>query len=101
MQNLKKIHENALIKNDQSALKTLEWDILNPDRSINLEINNKRRTIALFNLETKKKSGSSLNPDIHHSKVPSSLKDKHRLKYGQLTIINTLHKMLPKLLGSG
>jgi len=25
-------------------LKTLEWDILNPDRLINLEINNKRRT---------------------------------------------------------
>ena len=28
----------------QSELKTLEWDILNPDRLINLEINNKRRT---------------------------------------------------------
>ena len=27
---------------------------------------------AIFNLEIKKKSGSSLNPDIHHSKVPSS-----------------------------
>ena len=27
---------------------------------------------ALFNLEIKKKSGSSLNLDIHHSKVPSS-----------------------------
>ena len=25
-------------------LKTLEWDTLNPDRLINLEINNKRRT---------------------------------------------------------
>ena len=25
-----------------------------------------------FNLEIKKKSGLSLNPDIHHSKVPSS-----------------------------
>ena len=25
-----------------------------------------------FNLEIKKKSGSSINPDIHHSKVPSS-----------------------------
>ena len=41
-----------------SELKTLEWDILNPDRIINLEI--------------KKKSGLSLNPDIHHSKVFSS-----------------------------
>ena len=27
---------------------------------------------ALFNLEIKKKSGLSINPDIHHSKVPSS-----------------------------
>ena len=37
---------------------TFEWDILNPDRIINLEI--------------KKKGGLSINPDIHHSKVPSS-----------------------------
>ena len=28
----------------KSELKTLEWDILNPDRLINLEIKNKRRT---------------------------------------------------------
>ena len=41
-----------------SELKTLEWDVFNPDQLINLEINNKRRT--------------SINPDIHHSKVPSS-----------------------------
>ena len=27
---------------------------------------------AIFNLEIKKKSGLSLNPDIHHSKVPDS-----------------------------
>ena len=27
---------------------------------------------ALFNLEIKKESGSSINPDIHHSKVPRS-----------------------------
>ena len=27
---------------------------------------------AIFNLEIKKKSGLSINPDIHHSKVPSS-----------------------------
>ena len=27
---------------------------------------------AIFNLEIKKKSGSSINPDIHRSKVPSS-----------------------------
>ena len=30
------------------------------------------RKKAIFNLEIKKKSGSSINPDIHHSKVPSS-----------------------------
>ena len=30
------------------------------------------RKKALFNLEIKKKSGSSINPDIHHLKVPSS-----------------------------
>ena len=55
-----------------SELKTLEWDVFNPDPLINLEINKKRRTLALFNLEIKKKSVSSINPDIHHSKVPSS-----------------------------
>ena len=27
---------------------------------------------AIFNLEIKKKSGSSINPDIHHSKVFST-----------------------------
>ena len=27
---------------------------------------------AIFNLEIKKKSGWSINPDIHHSKVTSS-----------------------------
>ena len=52
-------------------LKTLEWDILNPDRLINLEIKT-RGEQALFNLEIKKKSGSSINPEIHQSKVPSS-----------------------------
>ena len=29
---------------EKPELKTLEWDILNSDRLINLEINNKRRT---------------------------------------------------------
>ena len=28
---------------------------------------------AIFNLEIKKKSGLSINPDIHHSKVFSSV----------------------------
>ena len=40
-----------------SSLKTLEWDILNLDRLINLDINIKRRTCI---------------PLIHHSIVPSS-----------------------------
>ena len=31
-------------KTNLSELKTLEWDILNPDRIINLEIKNKWRT---------------------------------------------------------
>ena len=35
-----KIHEKITLP----ELKTLEWNILNPDRLINLEINNKRRT---------------------------------------------------------
>ena len=39
-----------------SELRTLEWDILNPDRLINLEINNLR-------------SVSSINPDIQHSGI--------------------------------
>ena len=42
-----------------SELKTLEWDIFNHDQIINLEI--------------KKKSGSSINPVVHHLKVPSSV----------------------------
>ena len=45
-------------KANLSELKTLEWDILNPDRLIDLEINIKKRT--------------SINPDILNSKVPSS-----------------------------
>jgi len=31
-----------------------------------------RGELAIFNLEIKKKSGLSINPDIHHSKVFSS-----------------------------
>ena len=50
---------------------TFEWDILNPDRIINLEIKMSGEQ-AIFNLQIKKKSGLSLNPDIHHSKVFSS-----------------------------
>ena len=44
------------IKKKSPELKTLEWEILNPEQ---------------WNKQ-KKKSGSSINPDIHNSKVPSS-----------------------------
>ena len=54
-----------------SELKTLDRGILNPDRLFNLGINNKRGRV-LFNLEIKKKRRSSINLDIHHSKVFSS-----------------------------
>ena len=40
--------------------KTLEWNILNPDQLITLEINNRRKQ-ALFHLEIKKKRGLSIN----------------------------------------
>ena len=41
---------------------------------------------AIFNLEIKKKSGLSLNPDIHHSKVFSS--DRiYSLKYRRSTTL--------------
>ena len=43
----------------KSELKTLEWDILNPDRLINLEIKI-RGEQALFNLEIKKKKRASI-----------------------------------------
>ena len=47
-----------ICRNIKPELKTLEWDILNHDLLINLEI--------------KKKSRSSIDLDIHHSKVFSS-----------------------------
>ena len=39
---------------------------------------------AIFNLEIKKKSGLSINPDIHHSKVFSS----DHISVGYLGAIN-------------
>ena len=60
---------NYFLKIISSELKTLEWNIFNPDRLIWRLIT--RGEQILFNLEIKKKSGSSFNPDIHHSKVPS------------------------------
>ena len=52
-------------------LKTLEWDILNPDQLINLRIIT-REERALFNLDIKKKRISNIDLDIQHSKVFSS-----------------------------
>ena len=72
-----------------SELKTLEWDILNPDRLINLEIII-RGEQALFNLEIKNKSGSSINPHMHHSKVILILSSS--LSY--LHLINQNHKKM-------
>ena len=64
-----------LIRNKKeiySELKTLECDILNPDLLTFLEINSYGEQ-AIFNLDIKKKFGLSINPDIHHSKVSSSV----------------------------
>ena len=59
-----------VVSNDIRA-ENFRMEFLNPDRIINLEIKNERRT-SIFNLEIKKKSGLSINPDIHYSKVFSS-----------------------------
>ena len=40
-----------------------------------------REEQALFNLEIKKKSGLSINPDIHHSKVLSSVDKRVIIKF--------------------
>ena len=63
----------------ESELKTLEWNILNPDRLINLEIIRRltRGEQALFNLEIKKKSGSSIIPISTIQKFPAQ--DKYKL----------------------
>ena len=55
----------------RTELGTFKWDILNPDRLFNLEINN-RGEQALFYLKIKEKRRSSIDLDIHHSKVFSS-----------------------------
>ena len=54
-----------------AELKTLEWDILNPDRLINLEI--KTRGKALFNLEIKKRVDQALIPISTIQKFPALL----------------------------
>ena len=58
------IHNTQVLS---SELRTLAWDILNPDRFINLEINNKRKTSLI-----KKNRRSSTDLDIRHSKAFSS-----------------------------
>ena len=57
---------------------------------------------AIFNLEIKKKSGLSLNPDIHHSKVFSSeclVKNQQSWTFEQFFL--TVNKRLEKSLCSG
>ena len=49
---------------------------------------------AIFNLDIKKKSGLSLNPDIHHSKVFSSLYTTHNLVGFDNAIITSSWLML-------
>ena len=64
-----KIWANKMLKRPE--LETLEWDILNPDRFINLEINNKESTSIIQSGDLNKRR-LSINPDIHYSKVSSS-----------------------------
>ena len=62
------IHHSKVTSSDLVlVLKTLECDIRNPDLLI-WRLNSWGQQ-AIFNLEIKKKSWSSINPDIHHSKV--------------------------------
>ena len=57
---------------------------------------------AIFNLEIKKKRGSSISPDIHHSKVPSSgclqVKWLGRLECTELLIGNITPEVQLKLI---
>ena len=73
MQNRAGLHE--IVLGSASVMQRRRFfysvDILNRDRLINLRLKT-RGEQALFNLEIKKKSGSSINPNIHHTKVPSS-----------------------------
>ena len=68
---LNKVSTYSLQISKCHELKTLEWDILNPDLLINPEINNMRRT-SNFNLEIKKKRRSSIDIGFHHSKFSST-----------------------------
>ena len=51
------------------------------DGLINRKINNKREE-ALFNIEIRKKSGSNINPNIHHCKAPSSESQAENFRMG-------------------
>ena len=57
-----------------SELKTFEWDIC----WLIWRLNSLGKQ-TIFNLEIKKKSGLSINPDIHHSKVFSSVCIDHSI----------------------
>ena len=62
-----------LILDYKPELRTFKWDILNPDRLINLEINNRRRKRIIWSLEIKKKRKLSIDLNFHHSNVFSSV----------------------------
>ena len=67
------IHSLYLYLVIYQKLKTLECDILNPDLLTFWRLNSCGEQQAIFNLEIKKKFGLSINPDIPHSTVPSSV----------------------------
>ena len=50
---------------------------------------------AIFNLEIKKKSGLSINPDIHHSKVFSLGKSIFFMSYTVFRAVNKGGALLP------
>ena len=64
--------KGCIVRFSFPKLKTLEWDILNLLLLLIWRLIT-RGEQALLNLKIKKKSGSSINPDIHHSKYPSSV----------------------------
>ena len=60
-----------------------------------------RREQAIFNLEIKKKSGLSINPDIHHSKVFSSgnteIKFHFIIKNVRFTSLVSILQLFPRI----
>ena len=55
---------------------------------------------AIFNLEIKKKSGLSINPDIHHSKVFSSCYFRKEAGPNMIHFIRRLKELSPNMIVS-